>query len=180
MHWILLAFGYGVFGVGLTTAAAISLAYCTDCYQDVSSLPLTQHPLLPRQLFPARPHASISPLHLLPLPCTFPFSLAPPLTAYVPTTAHSHPSKLTPFQIIGDALVGIVFTRNVFSVIVLFTITPWITGMGVQNLHILTACLAFTILMVPAVLLKWGKKARLATAGRYERMARRQPTHRTF
>jgi hypothetical protein len=70
--------------------------------------------------------------------------------------------------------------RNVFSVIVLFTITPWIIGMGVQNMHILTACIAFAILMIPAALLVWGKQARIWTAARYERMARRQPTHRSF
>ncbi|RMZ78268.1 hypothetical protein DV737_g3983, partial [Chaetothyriales sp. CBS 132003] len=31
-------------------------------------------------------------------------------------------------DIVGDALVGIVFSRNLFSVIVLFTITPWINA----------------------------------------------------
>ena len=64
--------------------------------------------------------------------------------------------------------------------VVLFAITPWIEGMGVQNLHILTACLACAILLIPVPLLMWGKKARVATAQRYRAMALRQPTHRTI
>ena len=83
-------------------------------------------------------------------------------------------------DIIGDALVGIVFSRNVFSVIVLFTITPWITGMGIQNLHILTAAIIFVVLLIPLGLLKWGKWARVWTEPRYREYAMRQPTSRTF
>ena len=44
IHWILLAFGYGIFGIGFVMCSAISLAYCTDCYQDVC---LPPHPLIP-------------------------------------------------------------------------------------------------------------------------------------
>jgi hypothetical protein len=69
--------------------------------------------------------------------------------------------------------------RNIFSVIVLFVLTPWVEGMGMQNLHILVAVLAFVILMIPAPLLIWGKKARIVTAARYKRMAQNQLSHRT-
>ncbi|KAF2106385.1 major facilitator superfamily domain-containing protein [Lophiotrema nucula] len=82
-------------------------------------------------------------------------------------------------DIIGDALVGIVFTRNAFSVIVLFALTPWINGMGVQNVHVLTAAVCFAVLLLPVALLMWGKRARIATAKKYEHMALRQPAHRT-
>ena len=115
-HWILLAVGYGIFGFGFIVVNDVSLAYVTDCYQDI----------------------------------------------------------------VADALVGIVFSRDVFSVIVLFTITPWIEGMGVQNLHILTACLALIILSIPVPMLIWGKQLRVRTSGQYKRMALRQPMHRTF
>jgi hypothetical protein len=74
--------------------------------------------------------------------------------------------------------VGVVFTRNAFSVVVLFALTPWINGMGIQNLHILVAVLCFVILLLPVPLLIWGKKARIATARRYNKMASQQPTHR--
>lgn len=83
-------------------------------------------------------------------------------------------------QIVGDALVGVVFMRNVISVIILFVLQSWIDGMGVQNLHILLACVVFVILNIPAVLLKYGKKCRVATEKRYRIMSSRQPTGRTF
>jgi hypothetical protein len=77
-------------------------------------------------------------------------------------------------------MVGVVFVRNVLSVIVLFTLTPWITGMGIQNLHILIAVICFVSLLLPVPLLMWGKKARVATAGSYKKMALRQLSHRTI
>ncbi|KAH7067221.1 major facilitator superfamily domain-containing protein [Paraphoma chrysanthemicola] len=83
-------------------------------------------------------------------------------------------------EIIGDALVGIVFVRNVVSVLALFALTPWIDDMGVQDVHILTAAVCFAVLLLPVPLLVWGKRARIATAKRYERMLMRQPTHRTL
>lgn len=83
-------------------------------------------------------------------------------------------------QIVGDALVGVVFMRNVISVIILFVLQAWIDGMGVQNLHILLACVMVVILNIPALLLKIGKKCRLATQQRYKVMATKQPTFRTF
>lgn len=81
-------------------------------------------------------------------------------------------------QIIGDALVGVIFTRNILSVIVLFVLTPWVKGMHMQNTHILIAVICFVVLLLPVPLLLWGKKARVSTARRYRRMAANQPTHR--
>ncbi|KAK8924945.1 putative MFS-typetransporter [Metarhizium anisopliae] len=81
-------------------------------------------------------------------------------------------------DIIGNAMVGIVFSRNVLSVVVLFTLTPWISGMGLRNMHILVAILCFVILLIPAMLLVWGKKARIALANTYLAMAQKQPTSR--
>lgn len=152
VHWIVLAVAYGIFGVAFIVVTAIALAYLTDCYNDVR-FPTICTPLLYLSSHPPSSHS---------------FS-------FQQLTCH-----FVPLQIIGDALVGVVFTRNVFSVIVLFAITPWIEGMGVQNLHVLTACLALAIGLLPVPLLRWGKKARVATADRYRRMALRQPTQRTF
>ncbi|KAG8410653.1 hypothetical protein J3459_016996 [Metarhizium acridum] len=81
-------------------------------------------------------------------------------------------------DIIGNALVGVVFTRNAFSVVVLFALTPWISGMGLRNVHILVSVLCFAILLIPVILLTWGKKFRAASAEAYKSYARRQPTHR--
>ncbi|KAH6866160.1 major facilitator superfamily domain-containing protein [Thelonectria olida] len=83
-------------------------------------------------------------------------------------------------DIIGDAMVGVVFSRNLLSVVILFTITPWIEVMGLRDMHILVSVLTFFILIVPVLLLKWGKRARIAFAGVYMEMARRQPTSRQY
>ncbi|KAJ5503480.1 hypothetical protein N7463_006354 [Penicillium fimorum] len=83
-------------------------------------------------------------------------------------------------DIIGDALVGVIFMRNIFSVIVLFTLTPWVEGMGMRDLHILVTVIAFVIYLIPIPLLIWGKKARIATAPSYRRMAANQLSHRTI
>lgn len=74
---------------------------------------------------------------------------------------------------------GVIFTRNIISVIVLFVITPWVNGMGMQNLHILAAVVAFVLYLIPVPLLLWGKKARIATAAGYKRMAANQIGRRT-
>lgn len=33
--WIVLAIAYGIWGFGFVLATDVSLAYCTDCYQDI-------------------------------------------------------------------------------------------------------------------------------------------------
>ncbi|OAQ63957.1 MFS general substrate transporter [Purpureocillium lilacinum] len=83
-------------------------------------------------------------------------------------------------DVIGNALVGVVFTRNVLSVVVLFSLSPWIDGMGLRDMHILVSAVSFCILLIPVLLLIWGKKSRASLATRYREMARKQPTHRGF
>ncbi|KAJ9485256.1 hypothetical protein VN97_g8090 [Penicillium thymicola] len=83
-------------------------------------------------------------------------------------------------EIIGDALVGVIFMRNIFSVIVLFVLTPWVNKMGLRDLHIICAVISFVILSIPVPLLLWGKKARIATAPSYRKMAANQLSHRTI
>ena len=81
-------------------------------------------------------------------------------------------------QVVGNALVGVVFSRNAVSVVVLFALTPWIEGMGLRDLHILISVLAFVILLIPVPLIIWGKKARISSAKAYKKMALKQHTHR--
>lgn len=69
--------------------------------------------------------------------------------------------------------------RNIFSVVVLFALTPWVEGMGLRDLHILLAVIALVVLLIPVPLLVWGKKARIATAASYRKMAANQLSHRT-
>lgn len=83
-------------------------------------------------------------------------------------------------QIIGDALVGVIFFRNAISLIVLNVLTFWVTDMGLQNVHIICAVLAFVIYLIPVALLIWGKAARRATAPTYKKMAAKQVGNRTI
>lgn len=81
-------------------------------------------------------------------------------------------------QILGSAMVGVVFVRNAASIGILFGLTPWIDKMGVRNVNIVIACFCFLILLLPAVLLIWGKKARAASAATYKKLAERQVSSR--
>ncbi|PMB70177.1 putative MFS-type transporter [Beauveria bassiana] len=79
--------------------------------------------------------------------------------------------------IIGSAMVGVVFVRNAASIGILFGLTPWIEKSGIRNVNIVMFCFCFLILLLPAVLLIWGKKARLASAVSYKRLAEKQSSH---
>lgn len=75
-------------------------------------------------------------------------------------------------------MIGIIFTRNVFAVVVLFALTPWIGAMGLANVHIIMAVVMFAIQLLPLLFLRCGKKARAATARRYQRHTKRNATRR--
>lgn len=71
-------------------------------------------------------------------------------------------------------MIGVIFMRNILSLIVLFVLTPWINGMGVRNVHVILAVIAFAIYLLPVALIIWGKSARVATAARYKKMTENQ------
>lgn len=77
-------------------------------------------------------------------------------------------------------MIGIVFMRNVFSVIILFTLSPWTKAMGIQNVALITAAFCFLVLLMPIPLIIWGKRMRVYTAKKYQQMAMRQPAHRSL
>ena len=77
-------------------------------------------------------------------------------------------------------MIGVVFVRNAFSVVILFALTPWIKRNGIQNVCLISAGIAFVVLLFPIPLLVWGKRIRIATAQKYKRMALLQPSHRTI
>jgi hypothetical protein len=73
----------------------------------------------------------------------------------------------------------VVFARNGIAVVILFCLSPWIDGMGLQNMFILIGVLSFVILLAPLpVFLRWGKQARIATIQKYRYHSLRQPSHR--
>ncbi|EGX97246.1 Major facilitator superfamily transporter [Cordyceps militaris CM01] len=77
-------------------------------------------------------------------------------------------------EIIGSAMVGVVFVRNAASIGILFGLTPWIEKSGVRNVNIVIFCFCFAVLLLPIVLLIWGKRARAASAASYKKLAERQ------
>jgi hypothetical protein len=85
---------------------------------------------------------------------------------------------LNHLQIIGTAIIGVVFVRNGISLIIMFVVTPWINGLGIQNCFISVAVVAFIFQLMPIPLLIWGKRIRRSTAKRYWELSQYQPTKR--
>ncbi|EFY94778.1 MFS transporter [Metarhizium robertsii] len=83
-------------------------------------------------------------------------------------------------NIIGDALVIVVFARNGIAVIILFYLSPWLDSMGLQNMFIMIGVLSFVILLAPLPLLRWGKHARIMTTKNYQYHSLRQPSRRAM
>ncbi|KAH6999116.1 sugar transporter [Ilyonectria sp. MPI-CAGE-AT-0026] len=78
-------------------------------------------------------------------------------------------------DVIADALVAVTFFRNAFSILIMFTITPWLNAMGIKNLFILLACVVFAILALVFPMIVWGKKARYRTSDLLRELALKQP-----
>lgn len=75
-------------------------------------------------------------------------------------------------------MISIIFMRNVFAVIILFALTPWIAAMGLINVHVIVAVIMFVIQLLAVPFLIWGKRFRSAAAQRYLERARRLATKR--
>lgn len=71
-------------------------------------------------------------------------------------------------QMIGDALVGIIFIRNFIGAVIGVAMIPWIRDMGILNTFIVVAATAVIVLLIPVPMIIWGKKARAATAAKYK------------
>lgn len=76
-------------------------------------------------------------------------------------------------------MVGVIFVRNAISVIVMFGLTPWLDGMGIQNTFILLAVVCLALSMIPVPLIVWGKRMRINTSKIYNHYSIRQPLRRT-
>ena len=83
-------------------------------------------------------------------------------------------------QILADALVSVVFVRNAISVIIMFSYTPWIERLGIQNMFISAAMLSLISLIAPIAVLIYGKQARRRSAPKYRLYAMRQPFRRSI
>jgi hypothetical protein len=77
-------------------------------------------------------------------------------------------------QILGDALVGVVFVRNAISVALVFAVPPWMKNMGVYNMFVLCGVLGAVVAVTAVPLTIWGRKWRIVLARRYQKYAARQ------
>lgn len=71
-------------------------------------------------------------------------------------------------QMIGDAFVGVVFVRNVSAAILWAGIMPWLDNVGsVRSIVIVAGGALIAVLLIPILLLRWGRTGRIATAAKY-------------
>ncbi|PYH79284.1 MFS general substrate transporter [Aspergillus uvarum CBS 121591] len=77
-------------------------------------------------------------------------------------------------DIVGDALVGVTFIRNSVSTVFIFSLSPWGSAVGIQNVILSMACIATFVLSFIAVFIIWGKKLRAWTTASYEKYSLRQ------
>ena len=68
----------------------------------------------------------------------------------------------------------VTFTRNVFSTIFVFVITPWIAKVGMKNVFITINILGTVVLLFTFLFIYLGKRFRVYTVGRYRWCAERQ------
>lgn len=62
--------------------------------------------------------------------------------------------------------------------VIQFSFTAWIAGMRIQNTFILIRVLALITAILPALLMIYGKRARVKTASKYQEFASRQQVSR--
>ena len=81
---------------------------------------------------------------------------------------------LTGQQFIGDAFVGVVSIRNAFATIIATKLTPWIAGVGLVNMFVISTVLAFVLSILAVPMMIWEKRVRVWTRNRLEVMTGRQ------
>ncbi|KAJ4147527.1 hypothetical protein LMH87_002039 [Akanthomyces muscarius] len=70
-------------------------------------------------------------------------------------------------NMIGDAMVGVVFFRNTVAVILWIGIMPRIDPARINCIFIFVSTAASVVLIIPVPLLIWGRKGRALTASKY-------------
>ncbi|KAJ4291755.1 hypothetical protein N0V90_009650 [Kalmusia sp. IMI 367209] len=68
----------------------------------------------------------------------------------------------------GEAIITVILVRNTMSFAIGYGITPWVTDMGLQNCFITAAFVGMAQVCTVFVLIKYGKKLREMSVGRYE------------
>ncbi|KAJ3549942.1 hypothetical protein NM208_g245 [Fusarium decemcellulare] len=70
--------------------------------------------------------------------------------------------------ILGPALTGVVFVRNIIATGLVFAVSPWMEGMGVYDMFVLLGCIAAAIALTCIPLIIWGRKFRAQLAYKYD------------
>jgi hypothetical protein len=76
--------------------------------------------------------------------------------------------------VVGDALVGMTFFKNLISTIFIYATPAWINSSGMKNCFITIGIVFTAVLAGTAGFLWWGKKFRVMTAKKYRYYASRQ------
>ncbi|KAM5350334.1 hypothetical protein ACJ41O_006839 [Fusarium nematophilum] len=71
-------------------------------------------------------------------------------------------------HILGPALTGVVFIRNIIATGLVFAVSPWMAGMGVYNMFVLLGCIAVVIAFTCVPLIFWGRRFRAQLAPKYD------------
>ncbi|KAK2011933.1 major facilitator superfamily transporter [Colletotrichum eremochloae] len=79
-------------------------------------------------------------------------------------------------ELTGEAFVGIAFIRNAASVGIPSALVPWMTGMGLTNMFVLSGVVSLLIGLLYIPLIIWGKRIRTALAPRYWRLVEKRRT----
>ncbi|KAI1611906.1 synaptic vesicle transporter [Exophiala viscosa] len=77
-------------------------------------------------------------------------------------------------DIIADSMVALTVTRNIVATIFVFAISPWIDGIGVQNVFIMCGVLMTVIVGSVFIFIFFGKRLRVKAARKYRYFAERQ------
>ncbi|KAF4903613.1 putative MFS-type transporter [Colletotrichum fructicola] len=77
-------------------------------------------------------------------------------------------------EIVGDAMVGVTFVRNICSFIIIFALPQWIASSGVQTVYVTIGVLITAILFGSGLFIAFGKKWRFRFRLMYRHFARRQ------
>ncbi|CAI7642703.1 unnamed protein product [Penicillium manginii] len=76
--------------------------------------------------------------------------------------------------ILNDALISVVFMRNLLAACARFPVSSWITGMGIQNMFILIVAITLATLAFPVLFILHGKRIRIHTEQNYTELAATQ------
>lgn len=79
---------------------------------------------------------------------------------------NTHPS-----QIISESMVAVIFVKNLFPTILVFSLTPWIAATGMANVFIVLTVLVVFVLLWNILFLIYGKRFRERSAEKYRWLA---------